>query len=133
MATNCDRRFINFLRHLARFQGQTVTIFTTSGGESGRGFTGVLIRVNCNFVRLLSDIGPAPSCALGSCCDVRDRRRFRENDFSDDELDNISDESFEENDLRNDRFNRIDCRFRRTGAVVDIPVERIASFVHNAV
>lgn len=52
------------IRHL----GQTVTIFTTSGGLSGSGFTGVLISVDCNFVRLLCDIGEAPACPIGSSC-----------------------------------------------------------------
>lgn len=31
---------------LCRYIGQTVTIFTTSGGLSGCGFTGVLVAVN---------------------------------------------------------------------------------------
>ena len=55
---------------------------------SGSGFTGVLISVNCDFVRLLSDIGPAPACALGSCCDKRSRGRNNfdeEDEFEDDD------------------------------------------------
>ena len=50
--------------------GETVTIFTTSGGQSGSGFTGVVLSVNPCFVRLITHIGPAPGCALGSCCGV---------------------------------------------------------------
>ena len=50
--------------------GETVTIYTTSGGQSGYGFTGVVIAVNQCFVRLITHIGPAPACALGSCCGV---------------------------------------------------------------
>jgi len=42
---------------MVRHIGQTVTIFTTSGGLSGSGFTGVLLSVDCNCVRLLADIG----------------------------------------------------------------------------
>ena len=42
---------------MGRYIGQTVTIFTTSGGLSGNGFTGVLLTVDCNCVRLLADIG----------------------------------------------------------------------------
>lgn len=34
--------------------GQTVTIFTASGGESGRGFTGVLLEVREDTIRLLT-------------------------------------------------------------------------------
>ena len=48
--------------------GQTVTIFTSSGGLSGDGFTGVLISVDCNCVRLLCDVGEAPACPVGSSC-----------------------------------------------------------------
>jgi hypothetical protein len=50
--------------------GETVTIFTTSGGLSGSGFTGVVLAVSPCFVRLITHIGPAPGCALGSCCGV---------------------------------------------------------------
>ncbi len=50
--------FINSLvDSMCRYIGQTVTIFTTSGGLSGSGFTGVLISADHNVVRLLSDIG----------------------------------------------------------------------------
>ena len=53
---------------MLRYIGQTVTIFTTSGGLSGSGFTGVLVSVDCNVVRLLCDVGAAPACPVGSCC-----------------------------------------------------------------
>lgn len=106
-----------FAADLARHIGQTVTIFTTSGGESGRGFTGVLASVNCDFVRLITDIGPAPGCALGNCCDVERNRGT---------------ESFEDDVRFGNR--RIDCnRPNGLGSIVDIPIDRIASFVHNAV
>ena len=54
----------SMMRHI----GQTVTIFTTSGGLSGSGFTGVLLSVDCNCVRLLADIGAPPACPIGSAC-----------------------------------------------------------------
>ncbi len=53
---------------MCRYIGQTVTIFTSSGGISGSGFTGVLVGVDCNCVRLLCDVGAAPACPLGSNC-----------------------------------------------------------------
>ena len=37
--------------------GKTVTIFTTSGGISGSGFTGVLLSADREVVRLLCDVG----------------------------------------------------------------------------
>lgn len=58
----------NFYDLLSNLIGETVTIFTTSGGESGSGFTGVILSVNQCFVRLVTHIGPAPGCALGNCC-----------------------------------------------------------------
>ena len=54
----------SMIRHI----GQTVTIFTASGGLSGNGFSGVLLSVDCNCVRLLADIGAPPACPLGSAC-----------------------------------------------------------------
>jgi len=53
---------------MGRHVGHTVTIFTTSGGLSGNGFTGVLLSVDVNCVRLLADIGAPPACPIGSAC-----------------------------------------------------------------
>lgn len=56
------------IESLSRYIGQTVTIFTTSGGCSGGGFTGVLATVTENYVKLITNIGAAPSCPVGSNC-----------------------------------------------------------------
>jgi len=48
--------------------GRTVTIFTTSGGISGSGFTGVLLSADREVVRLLCQVGGSPACPIGSCC-----------------------------------------------------------------
>ena len=53
---------------MARFVGKTVTIFTTSGGISGAGFTGVLACVDERVVKLITRIGAAPACPVGSTC-----------------------------------------------------------------
>jgi len=53
---------------MSRYLGQTVTIFTTSGGLSGNGFTGVLAGICNGCVRLITDIGAPPSCPIGSAC-----------------------------------------------------------------
>ncbi|MCX7708478.1 MAG: hypothetical protein N2484_01365 [Clostridia bacterium] len=58
----------NFAALLTRYIGETVTIFTSSGGESGSGFTGVILSVTESFVRLLTRIGPPPGCSLGNAC-----------------------------------------------------------------
>jgi hypothetical protein len=100
----------DFTHHLCDFIGETVTIFTTSGGESGAGFTGVVLTVNPVFVRLVTSVGPAPCCALGNSCFWSPRSR-----------------------LLNNGFLGGDCFTHTVGSVVDIPLDRIAAFVHNAV
>lgn len=45
------------LESLARHIGQTVTIFTESGGLSGSGFTGVLAAIGDCTIKLITDIG----------------------------------------------------------------------------
>ncbi len=92
------------LEELCRYIGQTVTIFTTSGGASGCGFTGVLLRVNPVFVTLVDRIGTPPANPLSEsvCGDHRDLR------------------------------NKEDCFFA-VGSVCDIPTNKIASFCHNAI
>jgi len=49
---------------MSRYVGKTVTIFTSSGGPSGSGFTGVLACVDENIVRIISRIGAPPACPL---------------------------------------------------------------------
>jgi hypothetical protein len=123
----------SIVNDLARHIGQTVTIFTTSGGQSGRGFTGILASVNNRFARLIVQIGSAPGCALGSCCDDRRERgrSLRNEEF---EVGNFQGGDFEEESRNRDRDrDRFDCRGNTLGAIVDIPVDRIAAFVHNAV
>lgn len=86
MVTKCS-----FANHLANFIGQTVTVFTTSGGNSGSGFTGILMSVNNEYIRLLNKIGSAPSYPI---CNL---------------------------------YNK----FNNKVSIVDIPISRIVSFVHN--
>ncbi|MFU0824419.1 hypothetical protein [Clostridium sp.] len=133
----------NFVSHLSDYIGETVTIFTTSGGESGEGFTGVLLGVNNSFVRLITQIGIAPGCPLGSCCN--DRKRCRNsngpvagagfdgyNNAVQDNFDNdFNSQCLGQEDLED--TGRFTCRGTTVGSVTDIPIDRIAAFVHNAV
>lgn len=126
-------------RHLCEFIGETVTIFTTSGGPSGCGFTGVILAVNCNFVRLVTQQGSAPANPLSeSIC----------GDFDDDDdgcgggiggglggkIGNVAGGigggvgggiGMGGGHKRHNGF--------RVGSVCDIPIDRIAAFCHNAV
>ncbi|HWT77049.1 MAG TPA: hypothetical protein VN258_20295 [Mobilitalea sp.] len=119
----------NFVRNMCRFIGETVTVFTTSGGASGCGFTGVLVFVDCNIIRLVTDIGAAPTNPLSSviCSDFDDDMSLRDCRGS-----SRSNESFRSSDsFRSSR--RSNRRSRQVGSVVDIPVDRIAAFCHNAI
>lgn len=94
------------LNELCRYIGQTVTIFTTSGGASGCGFTGVLLMVNPCYVTLVNRIGSPPSNPLSeTICGDFDRRE-------------------RESDMR---------PIHHVGSVCDIPVDKIACFTHNAI
>ncbi|MCL2396927.1 MAG: hypothetical protein FWC93_02565 [Defluviitaleaceae bacterium] len=88
--------------------GKTVTIFTTSGGISGSGFTGVLLSADRHVVRMLCDVGAPPACPIGSSCtDYFTPCGVGGNNFG-----------FCGNPL---------------GAVVVIPLHAIAAFTHNAI
>lgn len=93
-----------------RYIGQTVTIFTTSGGLSGSGFTGVLLSVDCNNVRLLCDVGAAPACPIGSSC-TNFMGPFGMYD--------------------NNYYGQCGCN--PLGSVAVIPICSIACFTHNAI
>lgn len=92
-----------FVPHLQKYVGETVTIFTTSGGASGCGFTGVLLFVNCSYVRLMTRVGTPPANPLSKeiCPRPED--------------------------------NKHKYPYFTVGSVCDIPIEKIASFCHNAI
>ncbi|MCL2372002.1 MAG: hypothetical protein FWC78_01185 [Defluviitaleaceae bacterium] len=112
---------------MVRYIGQTVTIFTTSGGLSGNGFTGVLAGICGGCVKLITDIGAPPACPVGSAC----CGGFPFGDA----------EGFEGIGMCG--RNRGCCGGRRgrfghggwnwLGSVTQIPIEKIASFTHNAI
>lgn len=97
-----------FIESIRIYLGQTVTVFTTSGGLSGSGFTGVLIFVDCNCVKLLTDMGAAPACPVGSACTGC-----------------LQDYGY--------GYGYGCGGFNPLGSVVTIPVSAIAAFTHNAI
>ncbi|MFV0341724.1 MAG: hypothetical protein ACK5JH_02375 [Anaerocolumna sp.] len=102
----------SFEEHIRKYVGETVIVFTESGGISGCGFTGVLLSVNCDFIRIDSRQGMAPSCPLGSSC--------------------CGDLNNDSNDSNNCNNNRKRNHYN-VGSVCDIPVDSIVAFCHNAV
>jgi hypothetical protein len=104
----------NFVEHIEDFIGRTVTIFTTSGGESGSGFTGVLIRVNNRFATLITQVETAPGSAPGNEANTS----------------NITEANLE--NKNNDTRVNEKCIITH-GVETDIPIDRIAAFSHNVV
>jgi len=100
--------FESMVDGLCRYIGQTVTVFTTSGGLSGEGFSGVLLSADCRTVRLLCNFGAPPACPIGSSCG---------NGFSPFGSGN----------------NCGSFRGNPFGAVTVIPTRAVAAFVHNAI
>jgi len=113
----------SLVHHLYRFIGETVTIFTTSGGASGCGFTGVLLSVNPRFVRLLTSMGDAPSNPLAKniCGENGNGCMPGFSGFGLSDADNL---------LGKNPMKGSGSKF---GSVCDIPIDRIAAFCHNTV
>jgi len=101
----------NLLNHMSKFIGQTVTIFTSSGGPSGCGFTGMLMSVNPCFVRLSTHPGSAPTNPLSQSVCSRIGEEFG----------------------ASSRPNLPGHTTFTLGSVCDIPVDKIVSFCHNAI
>ncbi|HHW47226.1 MAG TPA: hypothetical protein GXX14_01230 [Clostridiaceae bacterium] len=105
-----------FAMHMAKYLGTTVTVFVSSGGMSGAGFTGVLLDSNSIYIKLLIHIGPAPACPLGNSC-IYSNPIFRY--------------GFDLHIKNTVQFWRpFICT---VGTIAYIPVDKIAAFVHNAV
>lgn len=103
----------SFASHIAKYTGQTVTIFVTAGGISGMGFTGILLSVNHSYVRLITGISPAPAYSLGNTCSFPAHGYYGFNLYSD------------------NCGMWTNSGIKRTlGSIACIPVNRIASFVH---
>jgi hypothetical protein len=130
-----------FIRHISRFIGETVLVFTTSGGASGSGFSGVLMEVNGDFIRLVTQQSQPPTCPISDVCDDdddRDRGNYC-NGYEDrgsstpgvaGDYTNYQQMRSNNNNNNNRRNNR---RNNNVGSVCDIPIDRIAAFCHNAV
>ena len=119
------------LESLGRYIGQTVTIFTTSGGLSGNGFTGVLAGICGCTVKLITDIGAPPSCPIGSAC----CGGFFEDEFEDEGFGGGWCGMFGRcREGRRGRRGRGRWRGQNwLGSITEIPIDRIASFTHNAI
>jgi hypothetical protein len=89
--------------------GKIITVFTESGGCSGRGFTGLLVEANCRFIKLITSLPSAPRHPFG-------RRRGDFDDFG---------------------FGGCcgggDRECSRFGTAIIIPIRHIVSFVFNEI
>lgn len=125
---------------LSNYIGETVTIFTNSGGQSGAGFTGVILSVNNVFVRLITRIGPPPGCSLGNACtgfkvgygwDGYDNGCGITGAYSNGYDAGPIAPASEIGALGSGGWDGYPVY--TVGSVTDIPIDRIVSFVHNAV
>ncbi len=94
---------------LESYIGQTVTVFTESGGASGSGFTGVLLYADCNIIKLLTQAAPPPAWPL-RC----NNRRGYGNGYNG----------------YNDNYYYGGSQL---GSVIIIPTEKLVGFTHYAV
>ncbi|MCL2404392.1 MAG: hypothetical protein FWC92_02465 [Defluviitaleaceae bacterium] len=124
------------LESLGRYIGHTVTIFTTSGGLSGNGFTGVLAGICGCTVKLITDIGAPPSCPIGSAC----CGGFFEDEFEEGGCEGIGMGAGWcgmwgrcRGEGRRGRGRRRWGGRNWLGSVTEIPIDKIASFTHNAI
>ena len=111
---------------LCRYIGQTITIFTVSGGISGGGFTGVLAHVGHGCIKMITSIGAAPACAIGSECGSGwgyGRERHHENKCGCNKKGH------------HHRPEPVGHHHGRNwlGSVTEIPIDKIASFTHHAI
>lgn len=121
----------NFSSLLAHHIGETVTIFTSSGGQSGSGFTGVILSVNDVFVRLITRIGPPPGCSLGnSCSDFNVGHGGNHCGHSHGGYGHILPGGVN-GSITSGGWDGYPVY--NVGSITDIPVANIVSFVHNAV
>lgn len=111
---------------MKKYIGETVTIFTTSGGMSGCGFTGVLIGVNECFAKLITQIGPAPGCSLGNSCSG--------SPYANGTGCMGNNNNYMNNGMNNGMGGCMNnAPISTVGSVTDIPICSIASFTHNAI
>ena len=114
---------MSFAKHMCKNIGETVTIFTESGGQSGKGFTGILLDVNKCYVRLTTHVGSAPACALGNCCSQVETMNSPYNDGCG---------QCQGDDYEMGRTGRFSCNSRNVGSISDIPICKIVAFVHSS-
>lgn len=95
------------LEELMRYIGQTVTVFTTSGGATSYGFTGVLLRVNSSYITLANKFGAPPANPVSDVMYL-ERRSSRD-------------------------YRSPDIPFYAVGSLCEIPIDKIAAFSHTAI
>lgn len=100
-------------------KGRIITVFTESGGCTGCGFTGLLVEVNCKFIKLITELPSAPSHPFGfdnGCC-------CRNGGFGN---------NFDNFGVGSRRGHDRCCR-DRFGTAIVIPVCKIVSIVFNEI
>jgi hypothetical protein len=117
------------IQSMRRYIGQTITVFTTSGGLSGGGFTGVLAGICDCTIKLITDIGAPPACPIGSAC-CGGYGGYEE--FEGNRCENRCGRECRDGGRRGMGYGRGRWGWNWLGSVTEIPFDKIASFTHNA-
>ncbi|SKA83023.1 hypothetical protein SAMN05428976_105156 [Clostridium sp. USBA 49] len=86
-----------FIQSLFKYIGQTIIVYIVGNKDGDLGFTGVLLDIKKDYIKILSKAMTPPVIDLESECKIEDIKK---------------------NSL---------------GIVINIPINKIAAFVHNAV
>jgi hypothetical protein len=71
-----QQKVISYRSQLQSFIGKPITVFVDSGGASGRGFTGILIEVLSDSIKLVTSSPSAPGNRSGYPCKKKQHSRF---------------------------------------------------------
>lgn len=130
-SASCCPHNQRLIKHIAEFTGKPVTIFTTSGGASGCGFTGVVLTVNCEFVRLVTQQGTPPGHPFNEalCGEMEDGDINGMGGGIGGKLGN----TFGGIGGGIGHVNQKQMQPFVAGTICDIPVDKIAAFCHNVI
>jgi hypothetical protein len=95
-----------FIKNLLRYIGQTITVITSSGGVAGSGFTGVLLSVSKDHIRLITEFSSKPELNINKLS---------------------KDKGLNNNNFKNG------IKAKSLGSITEIPMNKIVAFIHTAI
>jgi hypothetical protein len=74
-----NKSFDSLISKLLPLIGSVITVFTDSGGNSGNGFTGVLIDVSPDLIHIVTAISSSPNIKMHHCSNSSHRTNNHKN------------------------------------------------------